>query len=109
MSSRAAALAARRIALQARCALQRQQLEFQYNEIESHLSVIDRGILWITNIVRHPLWALAGVAGLAMLGPTKIINWSSRGLLLFNIARRLGSYIFNRHESAAATRSHDDD
>lgn len=100
--SRADELATRRTALQARCAAERLALRRECAAVEVQLGVIERGVRWVASVARHPALVAAGVAGLGLIGPTKLFNWIGKGLLFYKLAQRVGGLFFSRERDAAA-------
>ncbi len=78
MSSRLVALTARRAALQAECALQRDDAAQAYAEIESGTLKIDR----VVGVLRRltPVFALGGAVVLVALGPARAVALARRGI-----------------------------
>jgi hypothetical protein len=84
--SAAASLAARREALQRRCALQREQLAQAVGAVHAHLQVIDRGFGAVRRIRLLPtLFALLPM----VLSATPALRRFGRVLGLVNSLRRL--------------------
>lgn len=78
MSGRLAALTARRQALQADCAQQRQEIVELYSGIESRTTRVDRTIETVRSVA--PLIAIGGFAILVVLGPGRALRLLRRGL-----------------------------
>lgn len=90
MSPRLAALTARRGALQAEIALQRDDLAEAYADIEQGTARTDRVLLAVRRM--GPLIAVLGAAGMLALGPSRALRLLKRGVTvaLFTAqARRL--------------------
>lgn len=90
MNSRLTALTARRAALQAEVALQRDDARQAYAEIERSAARVDRAVATVRRLA--PLLAVVGAIGLLALGPARAISLLRRGLTLgvfANQARRL--------------------
>lgn len=83
MSDRLTALTARRVALQADCALQRDDVLSIYQGMAKRASRVDSVVSRVRSF--GPLIAVGGVALLVALGP-------SRGLRLVSRALRFGVY-----------------
>ena len=89
MSSRLAALTARRGALQAKCELQRNDVGQIYAGIESRTTRVDRAIETLRSLA--PVIAVVGVAVMFALGPHRALRLVRRGFtiaLYANQARR---------------------
>jgi hypothetical protein len=78
VSSRLVALTARRAALQAECALQRDEAVQAYAEIESGTMRIDRLVGALRRLT--PVLALGGAVVLIALGPARALTLARRGL-----------------------------
>ena len=89
MSARLEQLAAKREALRAQSAVQRDHLVDGVRDIETHLAGIDRGIEVARSVIKHPLVLAGGIALVALLGPRKILNVVSRGALFLSTGRRV--------------------
>lgn len=90
MSPRLAALTARRGALQAEIALQRDDLAEAYADIEQGTARTDRVLLAVQRM--GPLIAVLGAAGMLALGPSRALRLLKRGVtvaLFAAQARRL--------------------
>jgi YqjK-like protein len=104
MSERFDQLSAHHSNLLARIAVQRRQLGETAEEIEHELGRVDRGVAAIRGVLKSPL-LICGVVGIiALLGPRRLLRWSSKGLMLYSTARQL---IRLRRESYAAAPTHD--
>ena len=88
MSERFSQLAAKHSNLRLRAALQRRALGSSMNEIEHHLSGLDRGLGAAQRWVKNPLVLIGGVALIALVGPKRLMGWASRGALIYTTARR---------------------
>jgi len=80
MTSRLVALTARRAALQAECALQRDDIARTYGEIASGAARVDRAISTVQRLT--PLLVVIGAGVLLALGPGRALALLSRGLTL---------------------------
>lgn len=89
MSARLEQLAAKRAALRAQSAAQREHLVDSVRDVETHLAGIDRGIEVARSVIKHPLVLAGGIALVALLGPRKILNFVSRGALFLATGRRV--------------------
>jgi hypothetical protein len=88
VSERARELAQKRAALQARCAVQREELAELSYFLEMRLSRVDRAVYLVRRALSAPI--LIGVAvtiGL-LFGPRRLIRLASRGAFLVSMARR---------------------
>jgi YqjK-like protein len=85
MSSRLAALTARRVALQAECAVQRDEAAMAYGQIEQGVARVDR----VVGTVRRftPVLVAAGAVGLLVVGPSRLLSLLRRGIALSLYAR----------------------
>jgi hypothetical protein len=88
MSERFKQLSARHSSLRDRCALQRQELSQQAQQIERHLSGVDRAVNAVRAVARSPLLIVGGIATIALLRPRRLVRWASRGALFYSTARR---------------------
>jgi hypothetical protein len=104
MSQRFDQLNAHHSNLLARCAVQRRQLAESAEEIEHELGRLDRGLAAIRRVLRHPALIGGAIAVVALVGPRRLLRWSSHGLMLYSSARHL---LRLRRESAAAAPTHD--
>ena len=80
MSSRLVALTARRAALQAECALQRDDAVQAYVGITSGAERIDRVVAVLRRLT--PVFIVGGVVVVVALGPARAINLARRGVTL---------------------------
>jgi len=80
VNSRLAALTARRAALQAECALQRDDAALAYGGIEQGAAKIDRAVATVRRIA--PVLVVAGAVGLLALGPARALSLVRRALTL---------------------------
>lgn len=81
-------LAAKHANLRLRSAAQRRQLGATMNEIERHLSGLDRGIAAVSRLLKNPAVLVGGVAIVALLGPRRLMRWATRGALVYSTAKR---------------------
>lgn len=88
MSERFNQLAAKHSNLRLRAAMQRRALGSSMDEIEHHLSGVDRGLGAAQRWVKNPLVLIGGVAVVALIGPKRMMGWVSRGALIYTTARR---------------------
>jgi hypothetical protein len=80
VSSRLVALTARRAALQAECALQRDDAVQAYAEIESGAGRIDRVVTVLRRLT--PVLIVGGVVVAVALGPARVMTLARRGITL---------------------------
>jgi hypothetical protein len=85
MSSRLAALTARRAALQAECALQRDGAGLAYAEIEQSVARVDAVVSTVRRLT--PVLVAAGAIGLLLVGPSRVLSVLRRGVALSMYAR----------------------
>lgn len=81
-------LSAKHSNLRLRSAVQRRQLGSTMNEIEHHLSGLDRGLGAAQRLIKNPAVLIGGVAVVALIGPKRLMRWVSRGALIYTTARR---------------------
>jgi hypothetical protein len=92
MASRAQQLGAKKAELQTQCALQRQQLANLSAQVEARLSGADFALDLAFKAARNPIVLVAGIAGLLIIGPWRIMRWVGQAVTaykLLGIARRL--------------------
>jgi hypothetical protein len=90
LNSRLTALTARRAALQAEVALQRDDARQAYAEIERSAARVDRAVATVRRLT--PVLAVVGAIGLLALGPARAVSLLRRVVTLgvfANQARRL--------------------
>lgn len=90
MSSRLTALTARRAALQAEVALQRDDARQAYVTIEAGAAKVDGAVSTLRRMT--PLLLVAGAVAMIAVGPARALSLARRGLTLglyFSQARRL--------------------
>lgn len=80
MRSRLLALTARRTALQAECALQRDDVSQVYARIEHRVGRVDRVVETLRGLT--PILAVGGVVLLLAMGPGRSLRLLQRGLAL---------------------------
>ncbi len=80
MRSRLLALTARRTALQAECALQRDDIGQVYARIEDRVGRVDRVVETLRGLT--PILAVGGVVLLLAMGPGRSLRLLQRGLAL---------------------------
>lgn len=81
-------LTAKHSNLRLRAAVQRRELGSTMNEIEHHLSGLDRGIGAAQRMIKNPAVLVGGVALVALIGPKRLVRWASRGALIYSTAKR---------------------
>jgi hypothetical protein len=104
MSRRFDQLSARHSNLLARVAVQRRQLGETAQEIEHELGRVDRGVAAIRRVLASPALIGGAIAVVALVGPRRLLRWSTKGLMMYSTARQL---LRLRHESAATAPTHD--
>ena len=104
MSRRFDQLNAHHSNLLARIAVQRRQLAETSEEIEHDLGRVDRGLAVIRGVLRSPAFIGGAIAVVALIGPRRLLRWSTKGLMLYSTARQI---LRLRRESAAAAPTHD--
>ena len=85
MSSRLAALTARRAALQAECAQQRDGASLAYDEIEQSVARVDRVVATVRRLT--PWLVVGGAVALLVIGPSRVLPLLRRGVALSMYAR----------------------
>ena len=85
MSSRLAALTARRAALQAECAQQRDGAALAYGEIEQSVARVDRVVATVRRLT--PFLVVGGAVALLVIGPSRVLPLLRRGVALSMYAR----------------------
>jgi hypothetical protein len=106
MSQRFDQLHAHHSNLLARIAVQRRELAETSEEIEHELGRVDRGVAAIRRVLGSPVLIGGAIAVVALVGPRRLLRWSSKGLMLYSTARQL---LRLRRESYAAAPTHDGD
>jgi hypothetical protein len=104
MSRRFDQLSAHHSNLLARCAVQRRQLAESAEEIEHELGRVDRGVAAVRRVLRSPVMICGAIIVVALVGPRRLLRWSTNGLMVYSTARRL---LRLRRESVAAAPMHD--
>jgi hypothetical protein len=85
MSSRLAALTARRKALQAACDQQRDGAALAYGEIEQSVARVDRVVATVRRLT--PFLVVGGAIALLIIGPSRVLPLLRRGVALSMYAR----------------------
>jgi hypothetical protein len=104
VSQRFDQLSAHHSNLLARCAVQRRQLAENAEEIEHELGRLDRGIAAVRRVLRSPALLGGAIAVVALVGPRRLLRWSTRALMFYSTARQL---LRLRRESVATAPPHD--
>lgn len=81
-------LVAKHSNLRLRAAVQRRELGATMDQIEHHLSGVDRGIGAAQRLIKNPAVIVGGVALVALIGPKRLMRWATRGALVYSTARR---------------------
>jgi hypothetical protein len=84
-------LAERRNQLVARAAAQRMVLTHNLENLRAPLAYVDQGLSALRYVWRHPLLLVGSVLLLAIWRPRVAGKWLSRGWMVWQIGRRLGS------------------
>jgi hypothetical protein len=95
VSSRLAALAARRRDLQAECELQRDDVRQLYAGLEQRTARTDRAIALMRRLA--PAIAVGAVVAMVALGPWRIVSLVRRGLPLALVASQVRSALSGVH------------
>ena len=104
MSRRFDQLSAHHSNLLARIAVQRRHLGDTAEEIEHELSRVDRGVAAVRRVLSNPALIGGAIAIVALIGPRRLLRWSTSGLMMYSTARQL---LRLRRESAAEAPLHD--
>jgi hypothetical protein len=88
MSKHTEELAQRRMALQQRCAQQRNELGELADNLQHGLRHIDRGLTVLARFRSAPVVFLAAVIALAYLGPSGMWRWTGRLLLVGGLLKK---------------------
>ena len=104
MSRRFDQLSAHHSNLRAQIAVQRSKLAENAQEIEHELGRLDRGIAAVRRVLRSPALVGGAIVVVALVGPRRLVRWSTRALMLYSTARQL---LKLRRESSATTPMHD--
>ena len=104
MSKRFDQLSAHHSNLRAQIAVQRSKLAENAQEIEHELGRLDRGIAAVRRVLRSPALVGGAIVVVALVGPRRLVRWSTRALLLYSTARQL---LKLRRESSATAPMHD--
>jgi hypothetical protein len=89
MSQRFDQLHAHHSNLLARIAVQRRELAETAEEIQHELGRVDRGVAAIRRVLSSPVLIGGAIAVVALVGPRRLLRWSSKGLMLYSTARQL--------------------
>jgi hypothetical protein len=90
--------------LRAQIAVQRSKLAENAQEIEHELGRLDRGIAAVRRVLRSPALVGGAIVVVALVGPRRLVRWSTRALMFYSTARQL---LRLRRESAATAPMHD--
>jgi YqjK-like protein len=104
MSQRFDQLNAHHSNLLARIAVQRRELAETAEDIEHELGRVDRGVAAIRGVLKSPVMIGGVIAVITLVGPRRLLRWSSKGLMFYSTARQL---LRLRRESGAAAPTHD--
>ena len=104
MSRRFDQLSAHHSNLRAQIAVQRSKLAENAQEIEHELGRLDRGIAAVRRVLRSPALVGGAIVVVALVGPRRLVRWSTRALMFYSTARQL---LRLRRESAATAPMHD--
>ena len=91
MNQKLTQLAERRRQLVAQAAAQRTALADNMAPWRSRLALVDRGLAVFRTIGRHPGWIVGAALLLVVLRPRRAGKWLQRGLLVWQVGRRLRS------------------
>jgi YqjK-like protein len=97
-SDRQRELAARREALRAESAIQRDFLGRTVEDLESRLAGIDRGIEIARRAVRKPVVLAGAIALIAFIGPRRVLRIAGRSAVLFATGRRVMRLLSHRDQ-----------
>jgi hypothetical protein len=89
MSSRSKELEQRRLALQEQISAERDLVAAELDDIERRFSPVDRAVSGIRSFVHSPVAVVIGIAALALIGPSRVLRFASRGVVLLTAARRV--------------------
>jgi len=92
VSARLEALTARRRALQAQCALQREDVQTLYAGIESRTNRVDQVITTVRSL--SPVLAIGGLVLLVAMGPQRALRAARRGLTMALYASHVRRSLF---------------
>jgi hypothetical protein len=79
--------------LQLHATVQRRHFANEASSIERRLHSVDRVAVMTRHVLGEPLVIIALVAGAVLIGPTRILRTTSRGLLLVAALRRLWTLV----------------
>ena len=89
MSARQLELAAKRNALIAQSAAQREQLKVLAVDVRERLSGIDQGIEMVRAVARKPTIVAGAIAMISFIGPTRVLRAVTRSAMFVSAGRRL--------------------
>jgi hypothetical protein len=90
MNKKLTQLAERRQKLVAQAAAQRTVLAINMEPWHARLALADRWVAALRYIRRHPALMLGAALALAALRPRRVGKWLQRGLVAWQVSRRLG-------------------
>ena len=82
-------LAERRAILRERCARQRGELGIASYTLQRQLGVVDRGIYILQRVASAPLLIGAAIAIVFLVGPGRLLRWTSQAALFASAIKRL--------------------
>jgi len=82
-------LSERRQQLQLKCAAQRAAFDQISGDLQHRLRHVDGALEVAKRLTSTPLLIAVGLGLLALFGPTSLIRWATRGLLVVSAVRRL--------------------
>jgi hypothetical protein len=95
MNGKLLRLAQRRESLILESEMQRTQLAQAVDAWRGPLAMADKGLAIIDTIKKHPVWLAGGSAILLkLIRPSRIGKWFSRGLVAWQILRRVQNKLF---------------
>lgn len=89
MSDRQLELAARRDALIAQSAIEREQLKGLAGEIKQRLAGIDQGIEIVRTVVKKPTVIAGAIALVSFIGPRRLLRAATRSVMFIATGRRV--------------------
>lgn len=90
MSSRLDELELRQRVLRLRSESLRRQVAVRGSEIGSTVARVERGAAVARELTRWPVLVAAGGLLMAFAGPSRLLRWTSRGIVVASLARRIG-------------------
>lgn len=89
MFNRAQQLAARRSRLRTQCAIQRRHLGEVTGAIESQLGRVDQVVNSVRGLITHPAAITGALALLVLIGPRRVLRWTTQGAFYYSAAKRM--------------------